>query len=96
MNYGCHENDKDIYDGMLRDIALFTDILEVVNIFGMSSAMCFKKAFEGLADGIITDLAINSDVFDDNLPLGELVSRLKKQVYIDKEYVIKNNYFLEE
>jgi len=62
----------------------------------MSSAICFKKAFEGLVDGIITDLAINSDVYDNNLPLVELVRRLKKQVYIDKEYIIKNNYFIEE
>lgn len=37
LNYGCNENDKDIYDVILRGIALFTDILEVVNLFSMSS-----------------------------------------------------------
>ena len=89
LDYSCQENDTSIYDGMLRDISLFIDMLEIVKMAGISSAGCFKKAFEGLVEGMVYDLAINYDVYDDNYPIEKFMVKLKKRVYRTVEKNLK-------
>lgn len=91
------ESGKSVNDEIGRNISIFVDMLEIVNMHWYSSAICFTKAFEGLVQGMIADIALNyCDEYDEKMPLEQLLAKVKKQIYIDKEYIIKNNYFLEE
>jgi hypothetical protein len=48
---------------------------------GPSKTRCFKKAFEGLIDGIVYDLVTEYEVYDENYSTDELIVKLKKRVY---------------
>jgi ABC-type ATPase with predicted acetyltransferase domain len=68
LDFNCQKEDTSIYDDMLRDTALFVDVLEILKMVGISSAECFKRAFKGLVDGMVYELVSEYDVPDENYP----------------------------
>ena len=91
------EKDKSTFEKIERSISLFIDMLEIVNIHHHSSANCFSKAIEGLISGMAADIGVfYYDDYNEDAPLGEQLTYLKKLIYLDKENMIKNNFYLEE
>lgn len=91
------ENGKSVYEEMTRTMSIFTDMMEIVNMHWYSSAICFNKALEGLISGMAADIATNYyDDYKEKMPLEELLTKLKTWIYKDKEYIVKNNFFMEE
>ena len=91
------ESGKSVNDEIARNISIFIDMLEIVNMHLYSSAICFNKALEGLITGMAADMAINyCGEYNEKMPLEQLLALVKKQIYRDKEYIIENNYFTEE
>lgn len=89
LGYFCEENDKDIYDEIKRKIAIFVDVVEITNIASPRKIVCFYKAFEGLIEGILLDMAVEYDVDAVDQPLDILAAELKKKVYQVREEKIK-------
>jgi hypothetical protein len=92
LDYNCQEEDTAIYDDMLRDTALFVDVLEILKMIGIPSAECLKRAFRGLADGMVYELASKYDVPDENYPTDKLIVDLKKKIYSLREKEDKKLY----
>lgn len=92
LDYNCQEEDTAIYDDMLRDTALFVDVLEILKMIGIPSAEGFKRAFRGLVDGMVYELAGKYGVPDDNYPTEKLIVDLKKKIYSLREEEIKKMY----
>ena len=88
LNYFCEEEDEDIYGEIKRKIAMFVDMVEIVNITSPSKVICLYKAFDGLVEGILLDMAIDYDV-EIEKPLEKIAAELKKQVYQVREKEIK-------
>ena len=68
---------------------MFVDMVEVVNITSPSKVICFYKAFEGLVEGVLLDMAIDYDVDEVDQPLDKVAAELKKKVYQVREEEIK-------
>ncbi len=81
---------------MAKSISLFIDVLEIANMFCSSSKILFDKAFQGLAEGIIRELAERYSNYNEKISLEEMIVKIKKGIYAEKEYIVKNNYFLED
>lgn len=81
---------------MAKLISLFIDILEIANMFDNSTKIFFNKTFKGLAEGIILEFATRYSEYNKKLSLDEMIVKIKKGIYAEKEYIVKNNYFLEE
>ena len=92
LNYHHRGEDDSIYDVMLKDTALLVDVLELLHMVGPSKVVGFRKAFEGLVDGIVYDLVTEYNVYDENYSTEELIIKLKKRVYRIREKEIKEVY----
>jgi hypothetical protein len=92
LDFSCGEEDTSIYDEMLRDTALFVDVLELLKMVGISKTKCFKKAFEGLVDGLVYDLVTEYGVRDNNYETDKLIVDLKKKIYSLREKEHKKLY----
>jgi len=86
---------------MLRDTALFIDVMELLKMVGVSKTKCFKKAFEGLVDGLVYDLVTEYGIRDNNYETDKLIVDLdiwvnSKTVYARKTkttLTVKSRFF---
>jgi hypothetical protein len=89
--------DNSIHNQMGKNIAIFIDMLEIVNMDFNASEVCFSKAIEGLIRGMAIEISLNYDnEYDEKMPLEELLSQVKRRVYKDRKYMAENDYFMEE
>jgi hypothetical protein len=92
LDFNCQKDDTVIYEDMLRDMALFVDVMELLKMVGVSKTKCFKKAFEGLVDGLVYDLVTEYGIRDNNYETDKLIVDLKKKIYSLREKEAKNLY----
>lgn len=82
------ENGTSEYEYMSKIMAIFTDMLEVVNMDYGSSVVCFGNALEGLITGTARQLAINYGVdYDNQTSIQELLETLKQEINGEKEFL---------
>jgi len=90
------EDSKSVYEEMARNISIFIDMLEIVNMDFNASEVCFNKALEGLIKGMAAEISLNyNNEHDEQMALEELLAKVKRRVYKDRKYIADNNYFME-
>jgi len=82
------ENDTSEHEYMSKIIAIFIDMLEIVNMDYGPSVVYFGNALEGLISGTARALCINYDVdYDSSTSIHEMLEALKQKLNGEREFL---------